>query len=112
MSNRFKWEHSTIMKGEILKVKHYLINCQVTLKKHILTAWYTPSFFNYQTNMDKNEKYIRDLFKLVGTDSILIIDKQGKLAREYCPLEVIVTVILPDLKIIFQYAILANASSM
>ena len=49
--------------------------------------------------MDKNEKYIRELFKLVGTDSILIIDRQGKLARLYCPFEVIVTGILPDLKV-------------
>jgi len=49
--------------------------------------------------MDKNEKYIRELFKLVGTDSILIIDRQGKLARLYCPFEVIVTEILPDLRV-------------
>jgi len=36
-------------------------------------------FFNYSTNMDRNEKYIRDLFKLVGVNSNRIIDRQGKL---------------------------------
>ena len=49
--------------------------------------------------MNKNERYIKDLFKLVGTDSILIIDKQDKLARLYCTFEFIVTGILPDLKV-------------
>lgn len=49
--------------------------------------------------MDKNEKYIRELFELVGTDSILVIDKRGKLARLYCPFEVVVIGLLPDLKV-------------
>jgi len=62
-------------------------------------TWIKPGFFNYSTNMDKNEKYIRELFELVGTDSILVIDKRGKLARLYCPFEVVVVGLLPDLKI-------------
>ena len=49
--------------------------------------------------MNENEKYIKDLFKHVGTDSILIINKDGKLARLYCPFEVIVIGLLPDLKV-------------
>jgi hypothetical protein len=49
--------------------------------------------------MDKNERYIKDLFKMVGTDSILLIDKQGKLARLFCPFEVVVIGLLPDLKV-------------
>ena len=49
--------------------------------------------------MNDNERYIKDLFKIVGTDSILIIDRQGKLARLYCPFEVVVIGQLPDLNV-------------
>ena len=49
--------------------------------------------------MNANERYIKDLFKIVSTDSILIIDKQGKLARLYCPFEVEVIGQLPDLNV-------------
>ena len=49
--------------------------------------------------MTNNEKYIKDLFKHVGTDSILIIKNDGKLARLYCPFEVIVIGLLPDFKV-------------
>jgi hypothetical protein len=49
--------------------------------------------------MDKNEQYIKEIFKYVTTESILIIDKNGKLARLYCPFEVVVIGLLPDLKI-------------
>jgi hypothetical protein len=49
--------------------------------------------------MNKNEKYIKELFELVGTDSILVIDKNGSLARLYCPFEVVVVGLLPNLKI-------------
>ncbi len=40
--------------------------------------------------MDKNERYIKDLFKLVGTDCILIVDQQGSLRRLLCPFNVLV----------------------
>jgi hypothetical protein len=49
--------------------------------------------------MERNEKYIRELFKIVGMDSILIIDKAGKLARLYCPFEVVVIGLLPDFRV-------------
>ena len=49
--------------------------------------------------MDSNEKYVRELFKLVKTDSILLISSDGKLIRIYCPFEVEVIELLPDLKV-------------
>lgn len=49
--------------------------------------------------MRKNERYIKALFKHVGTDSVLFIDKRGKLARLYCPFEVIVVGLLPDMQV-------------
>ena len=48
--------------------------------------------------MEKNEKYIREIYRLVKTDSILIIDRYGKLRRLYCPFKVIVIRIVPNLK--------------
>jgi hypothetical protein len=42
------------MIGEILKNKHYLINNQVGLIKHILTvSLVVTGLFNYSTNMDR-----------------------------------------------------------
>lgn len=49
--------------------------------------------------MDENEKYVRELFKYVKTDSILVISADGNLIRIYCPFEVEVIGILPDLKV-------------
>lgn len=44
---------------------------------------------------EKNRKYILELFKIVGTNSILVIDRQGNLKRLYCPIQVIAIVELP-----------------
>ncbi len=44
-----------------------------------------------------NEKYIRELFKLVKEDSILVIDIKGALRRIYCPFSVICLVTFPDI---------------
>ena len=49
--------------------------------------------------MDKNEQYIKEIFKYVTTESILVINKNGKLARLYCPFNVVVIGLLPDLKV-------------
>ena len=49
--------------------------------------------------MTKNEKYVRELFKTVKTNSILIISGEGKLLRIYCPFKVEVIERLKDLKI-------------
>ena len=45
------------------------------------------------------KKYIRELFELVGTDSILIITKENRLKRVLCPFRVIVIVDVPGLEI-------------
>ncbi len=39
-----------------------------------------------------NHDYIRELFRLVSTESILVIDRQGKLRRIYCPFRAIVVI--------------------
>ena len=49
--------------------------------------------------MTENEKYIRELFKIVKTNSILIISAEGKLIRLYCPFEVEVIEHLKDMKV-------------
>ena len=49
--------------------------------------------------MTENEKYISELFKIVKTNSILIINAEGKLIRIYCPFEVEVIEQLKDLNI-------------
>ncbi|MGQ8336290.1 hypothetical protein ACUNWD_07030 [Sunxiuqinia sp. A32] len=46
---------------------------------------------------DQARKYIIDLFKIVGTDSILVITSNGKLLRLYCPFKVISKVDVPPL---------------
>jgi len=33
----------------------------------------------------KNKKIIEEIFKYVGSDSILVIDEKGQLKRLYCP---------------------------
>lgn len=40
-----------------------------------------------------NRDYIQELFKMVPTDSILVIDRKGEIKRIYCPFKVVV--ILP-----------------
>ena len=42
--------------------------------------------------------YIKEIFKYVKTDSILIIDRNGKLRRLVCPFMVLVIVDVPPLK--------------
>lgn len=44
---------------------------------------------------EKNRKYILDLFKVVSTNSILIIDCERNLKRLYCPFNVIAIVEVP-----------------
>jgi len=41
---------------------------------------------------DHNRKYILELFKVVGTTSILIVDWKGNLKRLNCPFRVIAVV--------------------
>ena len=45
--------------------------------------------------MDANREYILELFKIVSTTSILVIDNKGNLKRLYCPFKVVACVELP-----------------
>ena len=40
----------------------------------------------------KARKYIKELFKTVGTNSILVITSEGKLKRVFCPFKVVCNV--------------------
>ena len=57
----------------------------------------------------KNEKeareYILELFKIVSTDSILVVNYKGKVKRLYCPFWVICKVDVPPLQKGNQYAV-------
>lgn len=44
---------------------------------------------------EKNRQYILELFKIVSTNSILVIDRKGNLKRLYCPFQVVAIVELP-----------------
>ena len=44
---------------------------------------------------EKNRKYILDLFKIVSTNSILVIDQERNLRRLYFPLKVVAIVDVP-----------------
>lgn len=44
---------------------------------------------------EKNRKYILELFRIVGTTSILIVDNKGNLKRQYCPFKVVAIVEVP-----------------
>ena len=50
-------------------------------------------------------KYIAELFKVVGTDSILVVMHNGKLKRLYCPFPVICKVDVPPLQKGQEYAV-------
>ena len=50
-------------------------------------------------------EYITGLFKIVGTDSILVVLHNGKLKRLYCPFLVICKVNVPPLQKGNQYAV-------
>ena len=57
----------------------------------------------------KNEKeareYILELFKIVSTNSILVVNYKGKVKRFYCPFWVICKVDVPPLQNGQQYAV-------
>ena len=44
------------------------------------------------------EEYLKELLNWVSTDSMLVIDKSGKLRRIYCPLRAVCLVTFPDIK--------------
>jgi hypothetical protein len=39
-----------------------------------------------------NHEYIRELFRVVSIDSILVINRQGKLRRIHCPFRAVVVI--------------------
>lgn len=43
------------------------------------------------------EEYIQELLKWVSSDSLLVIDKSGRLRRIYCPFLVVCLVDFPDI---------------
>ena len=49
--------------------------------------------------------YIVELFKIVGTDSILVVLHTGKLKRLYCPFIVVCKVDVPPLQKGNEYAV-------
>jgi len=44
---------------------------------------------------DSNREYILELYKIVSTTSILVIDSEGNLKRLKCPFKVVAVVELP-----------------
>jgi hypothetical protein len=48
--------------------------------------------------MKDNEAYIRELFRFVKTDSLLCIDKTGRIRRVFCPFKVIPMFDIPPLR--------------
>ncbi len=49
-------------------------------------------------NEKQRKAYIKEIFKYVRTDSILIINAQGHLERLWCPFKVLVIVGVPPLR--------------
>ena len=45
--------------------------------------------------MNANREFILELFKIVNTTSILVIDNKGNLKRLHCPFKVVAIVELP-----------------
>lgn len=45
--------------------------------------------------MNDNREYILELFKIVSTTSILVVDRNGNLKRLHCPFSVVAIVELP-----------------
>lgn len=45
--------------------------------------------------MNDNREYILELFKIVSTTSILVVDRNGNLKRLHCPFRVVAIVELP-----------------
>ncbi len=54
---------------------------------------------------EKNREYILELFKIVSTNSILVVNYKGKVKRLYCPFLVICKVDVPPLQKGNQYAV-------
>jgi hypothetical protein len=55
---------------------------------------------------EKNRQYILELFKIVGTNSILVVDPKGNVKRLYCPFDVIAQVELPpDIAVGLKYQV-------
>jgi hypothetical protein len=44
---------------------------------------------------ERNRKLILELFKIVSTTSILVVDREGNLKRLHCPFKVVAIVDLP-----------------
>jgi hypothetical protein len=60
---------------------------------------------------DRNREYILELFKIVNTTSILVIDQKGILKRLHCPFKVVAVVgLLPH--IIVEALYLVDAVKM
>jgi hypothetical protein len=53
----------------------------------------------------KAREYITELFKIVGTNSILIVLSTGRVKRLYCPFVVICNVEVPPLQRGGEYAV-------
>lgn len=53
----------------------------------------------------ETRKYISELFKIVGTNSVLIVLSTGKVRRLYCPFLVICRVDVPILEKGKEYAV-------
>jgi len=54
---------------------------------------------------EEARKYIAELFKIVGTNSVLVVMPRGKVRRLYCPFWVICRVNVPPLKEWEEYAV-------
>ena len=52
---------------------------------------------------EQARNYIAELFKIVGTNSVLVVMYKGKLKRLYCPFLVICRVNVPPLKVGQEY---------
>jgi hypothetical protein len=55
--------------------------------------------------IEKNREYIFELFKIVSTTSILVVNQHGKVKRLYCPFMVICKVDVPLLQKGNEYAV-------
>ena len=45
-----------------------------------------------------SENYLKELLKWISSDSLLVIDKSGRLRRIYCPFKAICLVTFPEIK--------------
>jgi len=54
---------------------------------------------------EEARKYIIELFKIVDTNSILVVMPAGKLKRLYCPFMVVCRVNVPPLQVGHEYTV-------